>query len=98
VREEIEVLDAQLRTLKEQVALATLKLSLLQEADAEPPPSVWTPWRRLWRNAGSILAESLGALVGLGAALLTAILYVLPWSPLLVLGWLLLRRRRGRKP
>jgi hypothetical protein len=101
VREEHEVLTSELRALKEQVALSTVKLGLSQESDPEPPPSMWSPWRRLWRNAGQILAESLGALLGFGAALLTWCLYVLPWSPLAMLvffgvrRWL--RRRRSAR-
>jgi transposase len=100
VREESEVLDAELRTLKEQVALSTLKLTLVQEAEAEAPPSLWTSWRRLGRNTGNILAESLGALLGFGAAVVTGFLYVLPWTPLLAATWFcvrfLLRRRQGK--
>jgi hypothetical protein len=92
------VLDAELRTLKEQIALCTLKLSLAQEADAQGPPSLWTPWKKLWKNLGGILAESLGALLGFSAALVTGLLYALPWLPLLLpVGLLLrflLRRRR----
>jgi 4-amino-4-deoxy-L-arabinose transferase-like glycosyltransferase len=99
VREEHEVLTSELRALKEQVALSTLKLGLSQESDPEPPPSMWTPWRRLGRNAGQILAESLGALLGFGAGLLTWCLYVLPWLPLALLIWFGARRwwRRRRR-
>jgi hypothetical protein len=100
VREQSELLDAEFRALKEQVALSTLKLTLVQEADAQAPPSIWTPWRRLGRNVGNILAESLAALLGFAAALVTGILYVLPWLPILFLVWFLLRfllRRRRSK-
>jgi Ca-activated chloride channel homolog len=97
VREESEVIDAELRTLKEQVSLSTLKLTLVQEPDAADPPSIWTPWRRLGRNVGNILAESLAALMGFGATLVTGFLYLLPWSPLLALAWLFLRFLVGRR-
>lgn len=101
VREEHEVLTSELRALKEQVSLSTVKLGLNQDTDPEPPPSMWSPWRRLGRNAGVILAASLGALLAFGAALIECFLYVLPWSPLLVLsGWGVRRwwlRRRERR-
>lgn len=101
VREENEVLTSELRALKEQVGLSTIKLGLNQESDPEPPPSMWSPWRRLGRNAGNILETSLGGLLAFGAALLEAFLYLLPWSPLLLLGgWGVRRwwqRRRLRK-
>lgn len=102
VREEHEVLSAELRALSEQVALSTIKLGLLQDSDPEPPPSLWSPFRRLARNAGSILGESFGTVLSFVSGLLGAILYALPWLPLLaLLLWLgrraLLWRRRRRE-
>lgn len=97
VREEVEVLSADFRTLKEQISLSTIKLSLSMESEAEPPASVWTPWRKLWRNAGGMFGESVGALLGFGAWLVGAVIHLLPWSPVLVLVWLGMRRWRAKR-
>jgi hypothetical protein len=92
VREESEVLSSEMRALKEQIGLSTLKLRLEQESAFEPPPSLWSPLKNLWRDFGAILTQSLGALVAFAASLLTWLLYLLPWSPLLALAWFGLRR------
>jgi hypothetical protein len=106
VREEHEVLSAELRALSEQVALSTIKLGLVQDSDPEPPPSLWSPFRRLARNTGNILGESFGALLGFISGLLGAILYALPWLPLglavvwlgrRLLAWRRQRRARGKQ-
>lgn len=101
IREESEVLTSEMRALKEQIGLSTLKLRLEQESAFEPPPSLWSPLKNLWRDFGAILAQSLGALVSFAATLLTWLLYLLPWSPLFVLAWFGVRRlwrwrKRGR--
>lgn len=92
VREEVEVLDSEMRVLKEQVALSKLKVAFTQEGEPEPPPSVWTPWTRLFRNAGNIFVESFGALVGFAAWLVSTLMYLLPWSPVIALGLYALKR------
>jgi hypothetical protein len=97
VREESEVLTWEMRALKEQVGLSTLKLSLSQESAFEPPASLWSPLKLLWRNVAAILAQSSGTLIAFAATLLSWILYVLPWSPLIVLAGFGLQRVGRRR-
>jgi hypothetical protein len=100
VRGDIEALTATLRHLDDQVALSTVDLTVREEVPevVYAPADVWQPLRELWRNAGAMAGQSLGAVVGALAFVATALIYALPW--LLVLGvpavwwW---RRRRARR-
>lgn len=100
VREEAEVLDAELRTLGDQVALSKVDLSLTHDLDQSVFARLWTPWSRLFRDAGEIMADSVAGLIAFGAALARAALYALPWTPVVVLAWFgvrALRRRRAQR-
>lgn len=81
VRGDIEALTAQLQQLDERVALSTVHLGLREEAPdiVHEPDDMWKPLRRLGRNAWVILEVSVGALVAFLAAVLTMLLYALPW-------------------
>jgi hypothetical protein len=92
VREEHETLSAQMRALEEQIGLSTITLDLREEGVLEPPPSLWTPLARLWRDAGTVLVESVAALVAFAATLVRWGLYALPWLPLAALAVHLTRR------
>jgi acetolactate synthase regulatory subunit len=97
VRGEIEIITAELRTLKERVALSKVELAFTEDAALVAAPSVWLPWHRLWRDAGGMVAGSLRSLIAAGAALVAGLLYALPWLPVAGGLWYGLRRLRARR-
>ena len=100
VRGEIEQITSQLRALEHDIAMATLSLRLSSdEPDALiGPDDAWRPLRVLKRDAGAVVATSAGALLAAIAFALRSLLALLPWTPLLALLWLGVRRyRKSRK-
>jgi hypothetical protein len=96
VRGEIEHITSQLRALEHDNAMATITVSLSSdEPDAlVGPDDSWRPLRFLKRDAGAVVATSAGALLAAIAFALRSLLALLPWTPLLALLWLGVRRYR----
>jgi len=99
VRGEIEQLTAQLKSLEHDVAMATLTvlLSTEESADLEGPDDAWRPMRKIWREAGAVVARSAAGLVWSAAAAIRALLLLVPWLPLIGLLVFFWRRRRKKQ-
>ncbi len=98
VRGEIEQLSAALKALEHDVAMATLTVHLSNDesADLEGPDDAWKPVRKLWREAGAVVARSAAGLVWSAAALVRMMLMFLPWIPLVGFAWFVWRRVRRK--
>jgi hypothetical protein len=96
VRAQSEVLTAQLRALDADVAMAKLSVSIdpLPLAVAAPDDAL-APLRALWADGAGVVAASASALLSVFAACVRALLALLPWLPVLALGWLGVRRLRA---
>ncbi|MEE4542526.1 DUF4349 domain-containing protein [Streptomyces sp. V4-01] len=97
---DLEALEAQQASLKSQTGLATVTLRL-----TEPPVKAAPPEKPV-RKKGDGLGTTVGHAAGDGwhafyvtvRALLVVIVVVLPFAVVLVLGWFVFRRVRGRLP
>lgn len=91
VRQEIESLTAQLKTLKNQSSYSTIACSFSERprVKAEEPPKDWSD--DTWANAVNGL-KSVGR--SLGQAAIFVFVFAPVWLPIAFLGWFLVRRSR----
>ena len=90
--EEIEQMEGERRLLEQQVAYSTVTVNL-SEPHAEPTvmkPSLFSPIREAFHDAGAAMASSV-------AGLIYTVVVGAPWALLAVLLWGLLRRLRARR-
>lgn len=96
VREEIERMEGRMRVLTDQTSLATVKLSVSEEATYEPPAAP-TLGDRIAASWGG----SLGLLRSLGAGIVIAAVALVPWAvimlPLVALAYWAGRRLMGAR-
>ena len=87
---EVETLQGRLRVLTDQVELATINVRLTESADLEVSREV----------PGFLEASRTGwvALLNVLLGVVAAAGFLLPFSPLVVLGWWIVRRLRSRRP
>lgn len=95
VRESIEVLEGQMRTLKEQIALSTITLNLYEKGEAAVAETESYALAYHLRSAGRSLVVVLQGLA-------TFLIYVIVvgwvfWLPLVLIIWWVRRRRRARQ-
>jgi hypothetical protein len=87
---EIESLQGRLRVLTNQVELATINVRLTESADLEVNREVPGFLKALRTGWIALLNLLLGVAAGAG--------FVLPFAPLVALGWWIVRRYRSRHP
>lgn len=86
IRQQIEQLTAQLTRLENQVTYSRITLTLIEER----PPVIIDP--NLWEQLGMTFAEALTSLSNLGISGLKALIWLLVYSPLVVVPFLLLKK------
>lgn len=99
VREEIEVIEGRLRYLREKVALATVQITLTQQAGATEIPGLKPVGiGETLRRAGRAIVTSSTLFLDFLSFLVVAIAAILPFVlPLALVVFFLLRARRKRK-
>jgi len=96
VREEIERMQGRMRVLTNLTSLTTVKLSIVEIRDYEPPeaPTLATQVRRTFE-------DSLSALESAGESVLLGAIAAVPWLGVFIVGlcpaYFVVRRRRSRK-
>jgi hypothetical protein len=90
VRTEIEQLEGRRRLWDRQVSLSTIEIIIIQEPEKKPivksePDSVFSPIRRVWRDAGAVFLYSCSIMTGMVASVLSTTIFFLPWMVVLAL-------------
>lgn len=90
VRTEIEQLEGRKRLYDRQVALSTIEVAIIQEPEKKPivksePDSVFSPIRRVWRDAGAVFLYSCSIMTGMVASVVSTVIFFLPWLVVLAL-------------
>ncbi len=91
VRQEIESIDAQRKSLRQRAAMSTIDVTLHQKAKVGEPKPVGSWYEKVWASAVNGLL-ALGR--GLGAALIVIFVFAPIWLPVALLTFWLVRRRR----
>lgn len=90
VRTEIEQLEGRKRLWDRQVSLSTIEVAIIQEPEKKPivksePDSVFSPIRRVWRDAGAVFLYSCSIMTGMVASVLSTVIFIFPWMVVLSL-------------
>lgn len=90
VRTEIEQLEGRKRLWDRQVSLSTIEIAIIQEPEKKPivqnePDSVFSPIRRVWRDAGAVFLYSCSIMTGMVASVLSTVIFFFPWMVVLTL-------------
>ncbi len=84
VRTEIEQLQGRIRMWDRQIALSTIEISIQQAPEKKPiaqsePYNVWSPLKRVWRDAGAVFLYSCSIMTGIAAAVISTMIFFIPW-------------------
>jgi hypothetical protein len=97
IRGEIETMEGRKRRFDQLVSFSTVTVSIYQDIQAaREPDDVWKPIRQAMRDAKPTFISSVGAIVSLAAGIFTTVIALIPWMPLVLLGFWLIGKIRGR--